>query len=171
LGSTREIELNLEKAVKRSKFTLFSPIKANPSESACNSNIGSNWKIASDHDIPHPATLSNQAILCNSTILSNPATVHDPAILCNSAILSNLAMPSNLATFGNPSTLSNADDVMLTSPSKIKDVHVNNNTPTDSNPFEGRTTTLIAVMRGNPKDGYTCQCSNKHCKQRIVRPC
>jgi hypothetical protein len=24
-------------------------------------------------------------------------------------------------------------------------------------------------MRGNPKDGYTCQCSNKHCKQKIVR--
>jgi hypothetical protein len=23
-------------------------------------------------------------------------------------------------------------------------------------------------MRGNPKDGYTCQCSNKHCKQKIV---
>jgi hypothetical protein len=24
-------------------------------------------------------------------------------------------------------------------------------------------------MRGNPKDGYTCQFSNKHCKQKIVR--
>ncbi len=24
-------------------------------------------------------------------------------------------------------------------------------------------------MRGNPKDGYTLQCSNKHCKQRLVR--
>ncbi len=23
-------------------------------------------------------------------------------------------------------------------------------------------------MRGNPKDGYTRQCSNKHCKQRLV---
>jgi hypothetical protein len=28
---------------------------------------------------------------------------------------------------------------------------------------------VIAVMRGNPKDGYTCQRSNKHCKQNIVR--
>ena len=27
---------------------------------------------------------------------------------------------------------------------------------------------MIAVMRGNPKDGYTRQCSNKHCKQKIV---
>ncbi len=65
--------------------------------------------------------------------------------------------------------LSNADDVMLMSPSKSKDVHVNNSTPTASNPSEGRTTAVIAMMRGNPKDGYTCQHSNKHCKQKIVQ--
>ncbi len=64
---------------------------------------------------------------------------------------------------------SNADDVMLMTPSKSKDLHVNNSTPTASNPTEGRTTAVIAVMRGNPEDGYTCQCSNKHCKQKIVR--
>jgi hypothetical protein len=62
-----------------------------------------------------------------------------------------------------------ADDFMLTSPSKSEDVHVNNSTPTASNPTEGRTTAVIAVMRDNPKDGYTCQWSNKHCKQKIVR--
>jgi hypothetical protein len=28
---------------------------------------------------------------------------------------------------------------------------------------------IIAVMRGNPKDGYTRQRSNKHCEQNIVR--
>jgi hypothetical protein len=58
---------------------------------------------------------------------------------------------------------------MLTSPSKGNDVHVNNSTPTASNPTEGRTTAVIAVMRGNPKDGYTRQRSNKHCKQKIVQ--
>jgi hypothetical protein len=78
-------------------------------------------------------------------------------------------MPSNPATFGNPLTFSNADDIMLMSPNKSKDVHVNNSTPTASNPTEGRTTAVIAVMRGNPKDGYTHQCSNKYCKQEIVR--
>jgi hypothetical protein len=76
--------------------------------------------------------------------------------------------PSNPAKFGNPSMFSDADDVMLTSPSKSKDVHVNNSTPTASNPTECRTTAVIAVMRGNPKDDYTRQCSNKHCKQKIV---
>ncbi len=102
-------------------------------------------------------------------ILSNPATLSNPAILCNSETFGSLAMPSNPATFGNPLTLSNADDIMLTSPSKSKDVHINNSTPTASNPTEGRTTSVIAVMRGNPKDGYTRQRSNKHCKQKIVR--
>jgi hypothetical protein len=77
-------------------------------------------------------------------------------------------MPSNPATFGDPLTLGAADNVMLMSPSKSKDVHVNNSTPIASNPTEGRITAVIAVMRGNPKNGYTHQHSNKHCKQKIV---
>jgi hypothetical protein len=65
--------------------------------------------------------------------------------------------------------LSNADDVMLMLPSKSEDLHVNNSTPIASNPPECKATAVIAVMRGYPKDGYTCLCSNKHCKQRIVQ--
>jgi hypothetical protein len=186
LGSTRKLGLNLEKAVKRSKFTPPSPIKATPSESASDCNIVSDQLIASDQDIARPATLSNPAILhestrlgnpstlsepailCNSAIISNPVTLSDPAISCDSAKLSNLVMPSNPVTFRNPLMFSNADDVMMMSPSQSKEVHVNHSTPTASNPSEGRTTAVIAVMRGNPKDGYTRQRSNKHCKQKIV---
>jgi hypothetical protein len=58
---------------------------------------------------------------------------------------------------------------MLMSSSQSKDVHDNYSTPTSSNPPEGKTTAVIAVMRGNPKDGYTRQRSNKHCKQKIVQ--
>ena len=61
-------------------------------------------------------------------------------------------MPSNPATFGNPSMFRDADDVMLTSQSKSKDVHVNNSTPTASNSTEGRTTAVLAVMRVYPED-------------------
>jgi hypothetical protein len=168
LGSTREVGLNLEKAVKRSKFTPPCPIKATPSESASNSNIVSHQQIASNQDIARPATVSEPAILHDSTIISNPATLSNPAISCNSTTLSNPATPSNPATFNNPSTLSNADDVMLTPPSQSEELHVNHSTPTASNPSEGSTTAVVAVMRGNPKDGYTCQRSNKHCKQKIV---
>jgi hypothetical protein len=87
-------------------------------------------------------------------------------------------MPSNPATISDPLTLSDADDVRLTSPNQCKDVHNNDSTPTASNPLEGKTTAVIAVMittaviavmRGNPKDGYTCLHSNKHCKQRMVQ--
>ncbi len=77
--------------------------------------------------------------------------------------------PSDPATFSNPSTFSDADDVMMTSPSQSKELQVNHSTPTASNPSEGSTTAVVAVMRGNPKDGHTRQCSNKHCKQKIVR--
>ncbi len=65
--------------------------------------------------------------------------------------------------------ISDADDVMLTSPSKRKDVHDNNSNPTTYNPPEGKTTAVIAVMRTKPKDVYTRIPSNKHCKQKIVR--
>jgi hypothetical protein len=65
--------------------------------------------------------------------------------------------------------LSNADDVMLMSPSKSEDVHNNNSTPTASYPPEGKTIAVIAVMRGYPKDGYAQLRSNKHCKERMVR--
>ncbi len=168
MGSTRKSGSNLEKVVKWSKITPPSPIKATPSESASNSNIVGKQKIASDQDIAHPATLSDQAILCDFAILSNPLILSESAILCNSVTLSDPAMPSNPATFGDPLTFSDADDIMLMSPSKSKEVHVNNSTPTASNPTKGRTTAVIAVMKGNPKDGYTRQCSNNHCKQKIV---
>jgi hypothetical protein len=82
------------------------------------------------------------------------------------------ATPTKIASNQNdfcPASFSNADDVMMTSPSQSKNVHDNHSTPTTSNPREGKTTAVIAVMRGNPKDGYTRHCSKKHCKQRLVQ--
>jgi hypothetical protein len=169
LGSTKELELNLEKTVKWYKFTPPSSIKATPSESTSNSNIVSNQQVTSNQDIAHPAMLSKPGILCNSATISNPATLSKPGTLCNSATLSNPGTPSNPATFSNPSTLSNADEVMLMSSSQSEELHVNHSTPTASDNYEGSTTAVVAVMRGNPKDGYTHQRSNKHCKQNIVR--
>jgi hypothetical protein len=71
--------------------------------------------------------------------------------------------------FSNPAMTSNAGDVMLTSPSQSKDVHDNHSTPTATNPPEDKTTTVIAVMRGKPKDAYHHHCSNKHYKQKLVQ--
>jgi hypothetical protein len=139
------------------------------SQSASDSNIVSNQKNASNQDIACSATLGNPAILHDSTMLSNTVTLSDPAIVRDSARLSNPETPSDPARFSNPSMLSNADEVRVPSPSQSLDIHNNNSTPTTSNPLEGKTTAVIAVMRGNPKDGYTCLRSNKHCKQKMVR--
>jgi hypothetical protein len=69
----------------------------------------------------------------------------------------------------HPTSFSDTDEIMLTSPRQSKNVHDNYSTLTTSNPPEGRTAAVIAVMRGgNPKDGYTHKCSNKHCKQILV---
>ena len=57
---------------------------------------------------------------------------------------------------------------LLQSSSQSKKVYDNYSTPTTSNLPKGKTTAVIAVMRDNPKDGYTRLGSNKHCKQRIV---
>ncbi len=98
-------------------------------------------------------------------ILSDQATFSEPAILRNSVILSNPATPSNPALYSNPLTFSDADDITVTSSSQSKEMHNNHSTPITS---EGSTTAVVAVMRGSPKDGYTRQCSNKHCKQNVV---
>jgi hypothetical protein len=58
---------------------------------------------------------------------------------------------------------------MLTSSSQNKEVHINYSTLPNKDPPEGKTTAVIAVMRGKPKDGYHCHHSNKHFRQKLVR--
>jgi hypothetical protein len=58
---------------------------------------------------------------------------------------------------------------MVTSPSQSKDVHDSYSTPTTQNPPEGKTTAVIAVMRGKPTDGCHCHRSNRHYKHKLVR--
>jgi hypothetical protein len=58
---------------------------------------------------------------------------------------------------------------MMMSSSQKKEIHSNHNILPKKDPPEGKTTAIIAVMRGNPKDGYHCHFSNKHYKQKLVR--
>ncbi len=115
--------------------------------------------------------LSKPAILRNSAKISDRATFSKPAILPNSATLSDPATPSDPAIYSNSATFSDADDITMMSSSQSKEIHNNHNHSTliTSDPPEVSTTAVVAVMRGSPKDGYTRQCSNKHCKQNIVR--
>jgi hypothetical protein len=58
---------------------------------------------------------------------------------------------------------------MLTSSSQNKGTHVDYSTPPNKDPPESKTTAVIAVMRGKPKDGYHHLHSNKHYKQKLVQ--
>ncbi len=69
----------------------------------------------------------------------------------------------------NSTSVSNADDVMLTSSSQNKEIHSNHSILPKKDPPEGKTTAIIAVMRGKPKDGCYRHRSNKHYKQKLVR--
>jgi hypothetical protein len=57
---------------------------------------------------------------------------------------------------------------MTSSSQKGKLLKKNSITP-DKDPPEGRTTPIVAVMRGRPKHSHHRQRSNKHYKQKLVR--
>jgi hypothetical protein len=66
-------------------------------------------------------------------------------------------------------SVSEADDVMITSSSQKEGILKKNSILPRKDPPEGRTTTIVAVMRGRPKHGHHHQCSNKHYKQKLVQ--
>ncbi len=66
-------------------------------------------------------------------------------------------------------SVSNGDDVAMTSSTQNKSKKANYSTPIKGNPPEGKTTAVVAVMRGNSKHGYHRHRSNKPYKKKIVR--
>jgi hypothetical protein len=58
---------------------------------------------------------------------------------------------------------------MLMSSCQNEEVHDSYSTLTTKDPPEGKTTAVIAVMRGKPKDGCHRCSSNKHYKQKLVQ--
>jgi hypothetical protein len=66
-------------------------------------------------------------------------------------------------------SVSNEDDIMMTSSTQNESKKANYSTLVKGNPPEGKTTAVVAVMRGNLKHGYHRQHSNKHHKKQIVR--
>ncbi len=82
------------------------------------------------------------------------------------------ATPTNIDSDPNDvctTSVSNADDAMKTSSSQNKEIHSYHSILPKKDPPEGKTTAIIAVMRGKPKDGYHRHCSNNHYKQKLVR--
>ncbi len=57
----------------------------------------------------------------------------------------------------------------MTSSTQNESNKVNHSTLVKGDPAEGKTTAVVAVMRGNSKHGYHRQRSNKHYKKKLVR--
>ncbi len=82
------------------------------------------------------------------------------------------ATPTSIASNSNDvstASVSKAGDIMMmSSDQKVKLLKKNCVTP-NKDPTEGKTTTIVAVMRGRPKQSHPHQRSNKHYKQKLVR--
>jgi hypothetical protein len=81
------------------------------------------------------------------------------------------ATPTSVASNSNDvstASVSNADDVMMVSASQKEEILNNNSLLHNKDPPEGKTTAIVAVMRGRPKHSHHHQRSNKHYKQKLV---
>jgi hypothetical protein len=82
------------------------------------------------------------------------------------------ATPTTIASNSNDlstASVSNAGDVMMMSSSQKEEVLNTNSILPCKDPPDGKTTTIVAVMRGRPKHSHHRQLSNKHYKQKLVR--
>ncbi len=78
------------------------------------------------------------------------------------ATLTTIARESNDVS---TAAVSKVGDVMMTSSSQKKKILKENSILPNKDPPEGRTTTMMAVMRGIPRNGHHRQHSNKHYKK------
>ncbi len=73
------------------------------------------------------------------------------------------------SNYASTMSVSKAGNVMMTSSSQKEGILKKNSILPKKDPPEGKTTTIVAVMRGGPNPGLHRQCSNKHYKQKLVR--
>jgi hypothetical protein len=81
------------------------------------------------------------------------------------------ATPTTIASNSNDvstASVSKAGDVMIMSLSQKEEILKKNRILPEKDPPEGKTTAIVAVMRGRPKHGHHRQRSNKHYKQKFL---
>ncbi len=82
------------------------------------------------------------------------------------------ATPTSIASDSNEvstASVSKAGDVMMTSSDQKGKILKEMNFTPNKDPPEGKTTAIVAVMRGRPKHGHHHQRSNKDYKRKLVR--
>jgi hypothetical protein len=84
------------------------------------------------------------------------------------------ATPTIIASDSNEvstASVSEAGDVMMRSSDQMGKLLKKKNVTPNKDPPEGKTTAVVAVMKGRPKHSHHHQCSNKHYKQKMCRSC
>ncbi len=82
------------------------------------------------------------------------------------------ATPTTIASDSNDAgttSVSKASDFMMISSSQKEGILKKKSILPNKDPPEGKTTAVVAVMRGRPKHSHHRQRSNKHYKQKLVR--
>jgi hypothetical protein len=78
------------------------------------------------------------------------------------------ATPTNIASDSNDvstASVSKAGDIMMTSSDETTKLLEKKNITPNKDPPEGKTTAIVAVMRGRPKHSHHRQRSNMHDKK------
>ncbi len=81
------------------------------------------------------------------------------------------ATPASITSDSNDvstASVSKAGDVMMMSSDQKGKLLKKMNIKPNKDPPEGKTTAIVAVMRGRPKHGHHRQRSNKHYKRKLV---
>ncbi len=105
---------------------------------------------------------TRKIVKIGETVTNTSYTPPSPIKATPTSIASN---PNDISTV----SVSKAGDAMMTSSSKKEKILKKNSILPNKDPPEGRTTVIVAVMRGRPKHGHHHQRSNKHYKQKLVR--
>ncbi len=82
------------------------------------------------------------------------------------------ATPTSIASNSNDvstASVSKAGDITMTSSDQMGKLLKKKNVTTYKDPPEGKTTAIVAMIRGRPKHSRHHQCSNKHYKRKLVR--
>jgi hypothetical protein len=82
------------------------------------------------------------------------------------------ATPTTIASKSNDvsiASVSKVGDIMITSSSQKEKILQKNSILSNKDLPEVKTTAIVAVMRGKPRNGHHRQCSNKHYKQKLVQ--
>jgi hypothetical protein len=82
------------------------------------------------------------------------------------------AIPTIIASNSNDASstsVSKAGDIMMTPSSQKEGILKKNSILPTKDLREGKTTTMVDVMRGRPRPGHHRHCCNKHYRQKLVR--